>query len=344
MKKRKLIVFACISLLLAFAVPVAFAGTDEEEKPKGSGEMVGIDRSGDHYAFVSVFMSLDYYVDYYRAVEMLEEEWPGVKIEILGPADYDIEGTLATIEQTIAKGVDGLLVMPWGEDWLPTIQNAVDAGIPVVFLGVDYPEFPRLCYVGSSNFKMGVAGGEWIAERINYKGKVAVMRSPVLANVTERWEGFMSVMERYPDIKVVADLDHDMDSNVGAQQIVGVLQKHPDLAAVWGGDGISGPAAAMGIRESGAKPGSVIIVGSDREDALLASIEEGEISATVIQGGALELYAGVKILDMYIHKTWPMASYDDQKAGVALLPDVIYPKNLVITQENVKYFKRDYAD
>ena len=32
MKKRKLIVFACISLFLAFAVPFAFAGTDEEEK------------------------------------------------------------------------------------------------------------------------------------------------------------------------------------------------------------------------------------------------------------------------------------------------------------------------
>jgi ribose transport system substrate-binding protein len=344
MKERKLMLFACVTMLLVFVVSFGFGGTDEEEKPGGSGEMVGIDRSGDHYAFVSVFMSLDYYVDYYRAVDMLKEEWPDVKVEILGPADYDIEGTLATIEQTIAKGVDGLIVMPWGEDWLPTIQNAVDADIPVVFLGVDFPDFPRLCYIGSSNFKMGVAGGEWIAERINYKGKVAVMRSPVLANVTERWEGFMSVMDSYPGIKVVADIDHNMDSNVGAQQMVGLMQKHPDLAALWSGDGIGGPAAAMGIREAGVKKGSVIIVGSDREDALLASIEEGEISATVIQGGALELYAGVKILDMYVHKTGPMASYDDGAAGVVLLPDVIYPKNLVITKENVKYVKRDYAD
>jgi len=123
-----------------------------------------------------------------------------------------------------------------------------------------------------------------------------------------------------------------------------VLQKFPDLAAIWGGDGISGPAAAMGIRESGAKQGSVIIVGSDREDALLASIEEGEISATVIQGGALEMYAAVKLLDMYNHGTAPMASYDDEAAGVVLLPDVIYPKNIVITKDNVKYFRRDYED
>ena len=344
MKRRKLIVLTCVSLLLVFVVSFGFGGSDKKEEPKGSGEMVGIDRSGDYYAFVSVFMSLDYYVDYFRAADMLKEEWPDVKIEILGPADYDIEGTLATIEQTIAKGVDGLIVMPWGEDWLPTIQNAVDADIPVVFLGVDFPEFPRLCYIGSSNFKMGVAGGEWIAERINYKGKVAVMRSPVLANVTERWEGFMAVMDRHPGIEVVADLDHNNDSNVGAQQIVGVLQKFPDLAAIWGGDGISGPAAAMGIRESGAKQGSVIIVGSDREDALLASIEEGEISATVIQGGALEMYAAVKLLDMYNHGTAPMASYDDEAAGVVLLPDVIYPKNIVITKDNVKYFRRDYED
>ncbi len=344
MKKQKLIVFACITMLLVFVVSFGFAGSDKKEVTRGSGEMVGIDRSGDHYAFVSVFMSLDYYVDYYRAVDMLKEEWPEVKVEILGPADYDIEATLATIDQTIAKGVDGLIVMPWGEDWLPTIQNAVDAGIPVIFLGVDFPNFPRLTYIGSSNFKMGVAGGEYIAERINYKGQVVVMRNPNLANVTERWEGFMSVMDRYPGIKVVADLDHGNDANVGAQQIVGIMQKFPDLAAIWTGDGIGGAAAPMGIREAGVKPGSVIIVGSDREDVLLASIEEGEISATVIQGGALEMYAAVKILDMYVHGTGPMASYDDGAAGVSLLPDVIYPKNLIITKENVKYFKRDYDD
>ena len=343
MKRMKMIASVCIMMLLVIVVPFAFGETKKAAKTGGAAVSGKIDRSGDHYAFVSVFMSLDYYVDYYRAVDMLKEEWPEIKVDILGPADYDIEGTLATIEQTIAKGVDGLIVMPWGEDWLPTIQKAVDAGIPVVFLGVDFPDFPRLCYIGSSNFKMGKAGGEWIAKRINYQGKVAVMRSPVLANVTERWEGFMSVMKKYPKIQVVADLDHQMDSNVGAQLIVGVIQKHPDLGAIWGGDGISGPAAAMGIREAGVKKGSVIIVGSDREDALLASIENGEISATVIQGGALELYTGVKILDMYIHKTWPQASYNDQAAGVVLLPDVIYPKNIVITRNNVKYFKRDYV-
>jgi ribose transport system substrate-binding protein len=342
MQKRNLLTVVCVTAMLVLVVSFAFGGGDKEEPMQAGSAQRGIDRSGDHYAFVSVFMSLDYYVDYYRAVDMLEEEWPGVKVEILGPADYDIEGTLATIDQVVAKGVDGLLVMPWGEDWLPTIQTAVDAGIPVVFLGVDYPEFPRICYVGSSNFKMGVAGAEWIAEEIGYRGQVAVMRSPVLANVTERWEGFMSVMDKYPDIEVVADLDHQMDSNVGAQLIVGTMQKNPKLKAIWGGDGISGPAAAMGIREAGVDPGSVIIVGSDREDALLASIAEGEISATVIQGGALELYLGVKVLDAYIHRSGPEASYNDEAAGVSLLPDVIYPKNLVITQDNVEYFRRDY--
>jgi len=315
-----------------------------EEEVIEVAEPTKIDRSGDHYVFVGTFMSLDYYVDYYRAANLIMEEWPEVKIDILGPADYDIEATLSIIEQQIAKKVTGILVQPWGEDWLPTCDKAVDSGIPVVFLGVDFPQSKRLAYCGTGNTKMGMVAGEWLAEQIGYKGKVAVMRNPVLANVTERYNGFMSIMEKYPDIEVVADLDHKNDSNVGAQLIVGVLQQHPDLAAVWGGDGISGPAVAMGIREAGLEKGSVIIVGADREDSLLAAIEDGEITATVVQGSALEFYYGVKILDAYVHNYGPRVSYDDAAAEVTLVPDVVNPKVTIVTKDNVQYFRRGYVE
>ncbi|GAG59287.1 unnamed protein product, partial [marine sediment metagenome] len=114
------------------------------------------------------------------AANIIMEEWPEVKIDVLGPADYDIESTLSIIEQQIAKKVTGILVQPWGEDWLPTCDKAVDSGIPVVFLGVDFPKSKRLAYCGTGNTKMGMVAGEWLAEKIGYEGKVAVMRNPGL--------------------------------------------------------------------------------------------------------------------------------------------------------------------
>jgi len=327
----------CMTIIMSLILTTSFIGY----KPKAVEAKV--DRTGDHYVFVGTFMSLDYYVDYYRAANLIMKEWPGVKIDILGPANYDIQATLSIIEQQIAKKVTGLLVQPWGEDWLPTCNKVVDAGIPVVFVGVDFPQSKRLAYCGTGNFKMGMVAGEWLAKKIGYKGEVAVMRSPELANVTERYKGFMSVMNRYPDIKVVADLDHKNSSSIGAELIRGVLLRHPHLKAVWGADGISGPAAAMGIREAGVKKGSVIIVGSDREDTLLAAIEDGEIAATAVQGSSLEFYYGVKILDAYVHHLGPQLSYDDAAAGVRLIPDVVNPKVTIVTKDNVKYFRRGYV-
>jgi len=302
-----------------------------------------IDRTGDYYAVICPFLSLDYYGEYKRAIKLLEEELPGVTVELLGPADYDEEATFMYIDQAIARGADGILTMPWSETWTPYVDKAVDAGIPVILIGVEIPGSKRLCYIGTANYVMGQRAAEWIAERIGYKGKVAVMRSPALANVTERYEGFKDTMEKYPDIEIIADLDHQMDSAIGAQEIVGVVQRCPDLAAIYGADGIGGPACAMGIREAGVPKGSILVLGSDREDALLALIEEGEIAGTEIQGSTLEVYLGVKILDMLKHFNVQLG-YDDKAAGITLAPYRINPDVAFITQDNVKYFRRGYYE
>lgn len=300
-----------------------------------------IDRTGDYYVVISPFLSLDYYEEYKRAIKLLEGELPGITVELLGPADYDVEATFMIIDHAIARKADGLLIMPWEETWIPYIDKAVEAGIPVILIGVDMPTSKRLIYIGTGNYSMGQKAAEWIAERIGYKGKVAVMRTPFLANVTERWEGFRDTMEKYPDIEIVADLDHQMDSAIGAHEIVGVLLRHPDLAAIYGADGISGPAVAMGIREAGVPKGSVLVLGTDREDALLALIEEGEIAGASIQGTTLEVYLGVKILDMLKHFKVQL-SYDDKAAGITLAPRLINPDTYMIDQSNVKYFRRGY--
>lgn len=301
-----------------------------------------IDRTGDRYVVICPFLSLDYYEEYKRAIKILEEEMPGITVELQGPPDYDEEATFTYIDRAITEKVDGILTMPWAKTWTPYVNKAVDAGIPVILIGVDIPDSKRLCYIGTDNYTMGQKAAEWIAKRINYKGKVAVMWSPRLANVTERVLGFKdTINKKYPDIKIVADLDHQDDSTIGAQAIVGVLQRFPDLAAIWGADGISGPACAMGIREAGVPKGSVVVLGTDREDALLELIEKGEIAGAIIQGTSLEVYLGVKILDMLKHSKIQL-SYNDKAAGITLIPYRINPDVYFITQDNVKYFRRIY--
>ncbi len=176
-----------------------------------------LDHNGEYYAIAAPFLSLDYYEEYKRAMALLQEEMPGVKIELLGPSGFDIEATNTAMDQAVAKGAKGIIMMPWEATQGPAIDRAVEAGVPVLTLGVDLPSSKRLGYIGTSNFAAGQKAADWLAARMNGKGKVAMMRSPALANVTERVDGFKARMkEKYPDIQIVADLDHQNDSNIGA--------------------------------------------------------------------------------------------------------------------------------
>ena len=138
-----------------------------------------------------------------------------------------------------------------------------------------------------------------------------------------------------------AELDDQNDANKAAQQVTATLAKYPDLAGLFAGDGIAGPAAAQGVREAGLKKGQVTILGFDREDSLLAAIQDGDIAGTVIQGSPLEAYMGVMVLDM-MSQGIAQSSYDDKAAGVVLAPETINPTVVIADQSNVQYFRRDY--
>ncbi len=176
---------------------------------------------------------------------------------------------------------------------------------------------------------------------MNGKGKVAMMRSPALANVTERVDGFKAHMkEKYPDIQIVADLDHQNDSNIGAQQLVAALQKDPDITGVFAADGISGPLRLWGPARRDCRRVRCRW-GFDREDSLLQAIEDGDIAGTVVQGSFLEAYLGIKVLDMLNHGL-AQTSYDDKAAGITLVPEMVNPSVVIADKDNVKYFRRNY--
>ncbi|OYT73511.1 MAG: hypothetical protein CFK49_09050 [Armatimonadetes bacterium JP3_11] len=71
-----------------------------------------------------------------------------------------------------------------------TVEQMVQAGVPVVLMGVDLPETARLGYVGTYYYDAGRRAGAWYARRLN-SGEVAIVAGhPVPRAVSEFWEGF----------------------------------------------------------------------------------------------------------------------------------------------------------
>ncbi|MEG0560286.1 MAG: substrate-binding domain-containing protein, partial [Muribaculaceae bacterium] len=130
--------------------------------------------------------------------------YDGVKIEII-TANDNSKKQAEDIRYFINKNVDLLIVAPNEGDILtPIVEETYNNGIPVVVVDRKILSNKYTAYIGADNFKIGEAVGSYIASR--YHGKGNVIEISGLSNSTpaiERHEGFMKVLNKYPEISVL---------------------------------------------------------------------------------------------------------------------------------------------
>lgn len=113
---------------------------------------------------------------------------PGVQLEPMFFRDPE----RAQVEQRLREGGWRAVAFcaPASEWAKRLIDQTVQAGIPVVLLGVDIPDVARLGYVGTYYYEAGRRAGMWYAQRLR-AGEVGVVAGhPVPHAVSEFWEGF----------------------------------------------------------------------------------------------------------------------------------------------------------
>ncbi len=311
-----------------------------EQAPQQEGAQVapaGSDYSDQLYIEVSALSSLDYFYDHMMGCEMAGKEL-GVRTEYVGPSDYDMNAMIVAFEQAIAKKPNGILVVGFEDVLTPIIKKAMDQGIPVVTLDADLADSGRVAFVGTGNVTAGRTGGEYLANTIGGKGKVALMTKPGQSNLEERIQGYKEAFAKYPDIEVVQIADTQSDPIVAAQAASALLQKYPDLVGIACVEAAGGAGAATAVKEAG-KVGQVKILSMDRGDDVLTAIEEGIITASVAQQTALMPYYGVQLL-MNLNNSKVAITTDNASAGVLGVPAAIDTGAIIIDANNAKYFKR----
>ena len=101
-------------------------------------------------------------------------------------------------------------------------------------------------------------------------------------NTWSRSKGFHSVVDNYPDLKMVAQQSADFDRNKAMEVLESILQAHPDIDAVFCGN----DAMAMGAYQALVAAGmadKVKVFGFDGAEDVVASIRRGKIVATGMQ-------------------------------------------------------------
>jgi ribose/xylose/arabinose/galactoside ABC-type transport system permease subunit/ABC-type sugar transport system substrate-binding protein len=264
-----------------------------------------------------------------------------VEASFEGPPTMDVNLQMDYVKNAIARKVDGLIISSMGDALTPAINEAIDAGIPVVCADADAPSSRRYCFIGTGNFNAGFEGGTRLAELVGGRGEVALITVVGSDNLFQRVAGYRKALEKYPDIKIVAVGNDQGSPPISQQQCRAILQAHPNLAGFGCVAAIGGQGAAVAVKEMN-KVCRVKIVAMDRDEATLNFIKEGIIQVSIAQRTysmpyiALQLLYNLRNGDMRMINDW-------KKVGVNPLPLSIDTGCFPISAENVDYFFRKAA-
>jgi len=97
----------------------------------------------------------------------------GVKVDVRGPEAYDTQAEVQEFRNAAALKPAGILVSVADAELMkPAIDDAINAGIPVITVDSDAPASKRLYFIGTNNLEAGRMGGERVLQKLHGKGSV----------------------------------------------------------------------------------------------------------------------------------------------------------------------------
>lgn len=204
----------------------------------------------------------------------------GIELIVLDSQD-DSAKAAANMEDLITRGVDLILVNPTDSDAIVnSVMLANDEGIPVITVDRAANGGDVLSYIASDNIAGGKMAAEFIIEQLGGSGNVVELEGIAGTNAArERGEGFNEGIEG-TELKVVAKQTADFDRVKGLEVMENILQSQPEIDAVFAHNDEMALGALEAIKASGR---DIIVVGFDATDDAVASVEAGELAATVAQ-------------------------------------------------------------
>jgi ribose transport system substrate-binding protein len=205
-------------------------------------------------------------------------------------------------ENLIAGGYKAVLFNPTDANGsVANVLKAKAAGVPVFCIDREINSTnAATAQMLSDSYSGCVALGQYFVKTVGKEGEYAELLGIVGDNNTwNRSKGFHSVVDRYPGLKMVAQQSADFDRAKGLEVLESILQKNPDIKAVFCGN----DAMAMGAYQalvSAGKADKVKVFGFDGAEDVVKLIAEGKIAATGMQFPKTMARNAAEFADEYI--------------------------------------------
>jgi simple sugar transport system substrate-binding protein len=268
------------TLALGAAMVIVPMGTlAQSAEPSTSSDVIKL-------GFVTKF-PVDFFFTLENAAKVWDEAHPEAEVLFAqGQSATDDAGQIAAIEDLVAQGVKGIAVTPTSAAVIPALDAAIAAGVPIVLMDNDLPDWTgKSSVVATDNLKGGQLAGEWLAGQLSAGDKLAILEGvPGVAALDARVDGMLAGLgDLAAQIEVVKRLPTACAQDQGQTATDDILTGDPDVAAIYAACGPPAVGAATAIANAGIAPEDIILVGFDAGPDEVALIVAGTEDASVAQ-------------------------------------------------------------
>lgn len=191
---------------------------------------------------------------------------------------------------------------------IANVRRAKAANIPVFCMDREIEaNDAAVSQILSDNYSGCVALGQYFVEQVGETGKYIELIGIVAdTNTWNRSKGFHSVVDRFPGLNMVAQQSADFDRSKALEVMDSLLQRNPDIDAVFCGNDAMAMGAYQALLAAGKAP-KVKVFGFDGADDVVKAVAEGKITATVMQFPKTMARTAADYADRYLkgERTFP---------------------------------------
>lgn len=296
MKKRLLLMLMCLVTVFGLA---ACGNNNEGKEPASSEEANSTEvteskETGNaEYAVILKTQASDFWVKMKEGVEAEAKEL-GIKVDVFAAqSEENTEEQLNILQNAVNKGYKAIGIAPLSPvNAVSAVADAYKKGIYVMNIDekLDMDQLKQqggavIGFATTDNVAVGKKAADFIVEKLQKGDKVAIVEGKA-GNVSgeDRKNGAQKAFED-AGMTVVGSLPADWDRQKALDVANSFIQQNADLKAIYCcNDGMA--LGALQAVMNANKVGEILVVGTDGDAEAVASIEKGELSATVAQDPA----------------------------------------------------------
>jgi erythritol transport system substrate-binding protein len=191
------------------------------------------------------------------------------------------------IDVAISRRVSAIVLDNAGADASVTaIRKAKDSRVPTILIDREINVTGvAAAQIVSNNYQGATLGAEEFVRLLGEKGSyIELIGRESDTNAAVRSRGYHDVLDKFPDLKMVARQSANWDQREAFQKMETLIQGHRDIKGVIAGNDTMALGAMAALKAAGL--GSVVVVGFDGSPDAIASIRAGDMKATVLQPAA----------------------------------------------------------